>query len=56
MKKEMKNYRIVSEKGEALLITQKCFHNLLATLDALANGERMPAEQERHSNKKRLSR
>lgn len=37
MKKELPNYRIVSENGETLLISHKHFHNLLQTLDALAS-------------------
>lgn len=39
MKKELKNYRIVSDNGEALLLSQKRFQSLLQTLDALAKGQ-----------------
>ncbi len=39
MKKELKNYRIVSDNGEALLISQERFQSLLQTLEALAKGQ-----------------
>jgi len=51
MKKELKNYRIVSENGEALLISGKCFHNLLQTLDQMASRP-YPRSQQRPHRKK----
>ena len=53
MEKKLKNYRIVSEEGEALLISREHYHNLLAILDLLANngaGER--PQQQQHQNKR----
>lgn len=52
MKKEVKNYRIVSDNGEALLISQKRFQSLLQTLDALAKGQNI---ERRRRNGKRSS-
>lgn len=37
MKKELKNYRIVSDSGEAVVISRERFRSLLETLEALAN-------------------
>jgi len=38
MKKPTKNYRILSENGEALLIPARSFHCLLRSLAILAEG------------------
>lgn len=38
MKKSTKNYRILSENGEALLIPAHSFHCLLRSLAILAEG------------------
>ena len=51
MKKRLKHYRIVSENGEALLISHKCFQNIMATLDVLAKGPCARQEQERYKKK-----
>ena len=51
MKKELKNYRIVSENGEALLISRKCFHNLLQTLDMLASQSCASSSQKSYRKK-----
>lgn len=51
MKKELKNYRIVSENGEALLITRECFHNLLETLDQLASRQYRRPQQRPYRKK-----
>lgn len=51
MKKEQKNYRIISENGEALLISHNCFHSLLETLDQLASRP-CPQPQQRRYQKK----
>lgn len=37
MKKNVKQVRIEADNGEALLISQQRYQNLLQTLDALAN-------------------
>lgn len=45
MKKELKNYRIESDSGEAMVISRERFKSLLQTLEALANNS--------HSNRDR---
>lgn len=39
MKRELKNYRIVSDSGEAVVISRERFRCLLQTLDALAKSD-----------------
>ena len=51
MKKKLKNYRIVSDKGKSLLLTRERYHHLLATLDALANGASDRPERQSYPNK-----
>ena len=50
MKKNGKNYRILSENGEALLIPARSFHCLLRSLAILAEGS--PAEGQEENRKK----
>lgn len=38
MKKELKYIRIVTDNGEAVLISKEEYYSLLETLDLLANG------------------
>lgn len=51
MENELKHYRIVSERGETLLITRERFRNLLATLDALMQEHHDHPEKAGSSNK-----
>lgn len=50
MKKPTKNYRILSENGEALLIPAHSFHCLLRSLAILAEGS--PAQRRDNGRKK----
>ena len=50
MKNELKNYRIVSENGDAMLITREHFNELLQTLDRLA--DKNHARPERKQSRK----
>ncbi|MDX1689330.1 MAG: hypothetical protein R3248_15210 [Candidatus Promineifilaceae bacterium] len=50
MKKTGKNYRILSENGEALLIPARSFHCILRSLAILAEGS--PAERQKDPRKK----
>jgi len=38
MKKTLKNVRIVTDNGEAVLLSQKRYNSLIQTLDLLASG------------------
>jgi hypothetical protein len=51
MKKELKNYRIVSENGEAMLISRESFRELLETLDLLASRSDNRPQQEKYRKK-----
>lgn len=50
MKKPTKNYRILSENGEALLIPDRSFHCLLRSLAILAEGS--AAQRQEKARKK----
>ena len=39
MKKTLKNVRIVTDNGEAVVLSQKRYNSLMQTLDLLASGQ-----------------
>lgn len=51
MKKPLKNVRIITDRGETILVSRQRFDSLLQTLDMLASGEHKRDRRQRPSDK-----